>query len=47
MRQVLADRDIANVFRILNAHGISNVSELAGGIAAWEQAKLPVEGPTA
>jgi hydroxyacylglutathione hydrolase len=32
---------------VLNAHGIGDVSELAGGIAAWEQAKLPVEGPVA
>jgi len=30
---------------VLAAHGIENVSELAGGIAAWEQARLPVEGP--
>jgi glyoxylase-like metal-dependent hydrolase (beta-lactamase superfamily II)/rhodanese-related sulfurtransferase len=32
---------------VLNAHGIADVSELAGGIAAWEQAGLPVEGPVA
>jgi len=32
---------------VLNAHGIGDVSELAGGIAAWEQARLPVEGPVA
>jgi rhodanese-related sulfurtransferase len=32
---------------VLAAHGITDVSELAGGIAAWEQAKLPVEGPAA
>ena len=32
---------------VLAAHGIDNVSELAGGIAAWEQAKLPIEGPVA
>ena len=39
---------VANSKRfVLNAHGITDVSELAGGIAAWEQAKLPVEGPVA
>jgi rhodanese-related sulfurtransferase len=27
---------------ILNQHGITNLIELAGGIAAWEAAKLPV-----
>ena len=28
---------------ILQAHGLQNVSELAGGITAWETAKLPVQ----
>jgi hydroxyacylglutathione hydrolase len=32
---------------VLAAHGLDDVSELAGGIAAWEQARLPVEGPVA
>ena len=27
---------------ILNQHGITNLIELAGGITAWEAAKLPV-----
>ncbi len=27
---------------ILGQHGITNVIELAGGIAAWEAAKFPV-----
>ena len=29
---------------LLARAGVADVSELAGGIAAWEQAKLPVEG---
>jgi glyoxylase-like metal-dependent hydrolase (beta-lactamase superfamily II)/rhodanese-related sulfurtransferase len=29
---------------LLARSGVDDVSELAGGIAAWEQAKLPVEG---
>lgn len=33
---------------LLQRHGLRNVSEIAGGIAAWETAKLPVEtGPAA
>jgi glyoxylase-like metal-dependent hydrolase (beta-lactamase superfamily II)/rhodanese-related sulfurtransferase len=28
---------------LLQRHGFTNVSEIAGGIAAWEAAKLPVE----
>jgi rhodanese-related sulfurtransferase len=27
---------------ILNEHGITDLVELAGGLAAWEAAKLPV-----
>ena len=27
---------------ILNQYGITNLIELAGGIAAWEAAKMPV-----
>jgi rhodanese-related sulfurtransferase len=30
---------------ILQAHGFHPVSEIAGGIAAWEAAKLPVHNP--
>jgi len=30
---------------LLQEHGFANVSELAGGIAAWETAKLPVDHP--
>jgi rhodanese-related sulfurtransferase len=29
---------------LLARAGVEDVSELAGGIAAWEQAKLPIEG---
>jgi hydroxyacylglutathione hydrolase len=29
---------------ILNQHGITDLVELAGGLAAWEAAKLPVVG---
>jgi rhodanese-related sulfurtransferase len=32
---------------ILQAHGFENVSEIAGGIAAWEAAKLPVQTQSA
>jgi len=28
---------------LLQSRGFHNVSELAGGIAAWETAKLPVQ----
>jgi rhodanese-related sulfurtransferase len=28
---------------LLQRHGFTDVSEIAGGIAAWETAKLPVE----
>jgi hydroxyacylglutathione hydrolase len=31
---------------LLQAHGFSHVSEITGGITAWEAAKLPVEGTT-
>ncbi len=31
---------------LLQQNGFDRVSELAGGIAAWETAKLPVEGKT-
>ena len=29
---------------LLQRHGFTDVSEIAGGIAAWETAKLPIEG---
>ena len=32
---------------LLARAGVEDVSELAGGIAAWEQAKLPIEGAAA
>ncbi len=28
---------------ILAQHGITNVTEMAGGLAAWNAAKLPIE----
>ena len=28
---------------LLQQHGFTHVSEIAGGIAAWETAKLPIE----
>ena len=31
--------------RLLQRHGFANVSELAGGITAWETAGLPVGTP--
>ena len=30
---------------LLQRHGFTQVSEIAGGIAAWEAAELPVEKP--